>query len=218
MAPDQAGAMRVGFRAACACALFSLAYIVAQGFEWLGAFGSAGGPYSRSTPLGLGLLLIPSLLLGIAFMILAAALHESAPAQRRVFSQIALAFAIAYGTLIGLVYFVQLTLVAPRLASGDLAGIEPFLFVPYRSFLFAVDLLGYSFMSLSTLSGAFGLPDGRGMSAAKAAMIANGLLVPFLAFQMYWPALIAVASLWAVTFPAAMILLALGFHRIARAV
>ena len=30
-------------------------------------------------------------------------------------------------------------------------GIEPFVFVPFDSFLYAVDLLGYSFMSVATL-------------------------------------------------------------------
>ncbi len=88
-----------------------------------------------------------------------------------------------------------------------MAELGPFLFIPYRSFLFAVDLLGYSMMSLSTLFAAFALaePDAR---AARYAMIANGLIAPFLAFQMYWPSLIWGGALWAITFPVAMIALA----------
>jgi hypothetical protein len=39
------------------------------------------------------------------------------------------------------------------------------------------------------------------------------LLIPFLVFQMYWHSLIWVASLWAITFPGAMVSLALMFHR-----
>jgi hypothetical protein len=46
---------------------------------------------------------------------------------------------------------VQLTLVAPRLAGGRTQGIEPFLFVPFDSFLYSVDILEYCFMSVSTL-------------------------------------------------------------------
>ena len=56
-----------------------------------------------------------------------------------------------YTVLISLNYFVQLTLVAPRLARGHVQGIEAFLFVPFDSFLYAVDILGYSFMSAVTL-------------------------------------------------------------------
>lgn len=202
-------AARLARRAAWACAGLALAYVGAQLLEWLGLLGSAGGPESRSTPLGLALLLTPSLLLGPAFVMLTAALHVLAPAPGKALSLAALAFAIIYATLTGLVYFVQLTLVAPRLAGGDVAGLEPFLFIPYRSFLFAVDLLGYSMMSLSTLLGAFALPEGMGGARlARRAMIANGLILPCLALQMFWPVLIWPAALWAISFPAAMILLA----------
>lgn len=36
-----------------------------------------------------------------------------------------------YAALISIVYYVQRTLVAPRIAQGRTAGIEPFLFVPF---------------------------------------------------------------------------------------
>lgn len=203
---------RLGYWAAICAAVFSLTYIGGQVLEWLGLLGSAGGPQSSSTPIGLVLLLTPSLLLGSSFLVLMSAVHGSAPASARACSAAALAFATAYATLTGLVYFTQLTLVAPRMAANDLAGLEYLAFVPYRSFLFAVDLLGYSFMSLATLFGAFALPDLPGHKWAKRAMIANGLLLPFLVFQMYLPVLIWPATAWAVTFPASAILLARLFR------
>jgi len=218
MEGEQDMAQRMAFWAAIGCTLFSGAYVVLQLFEWLGLLGSAGGPESPSSATGLAMLLTPSLLLGSAFLILTAALHQVAPVERRAFSQAALGFATVYATLISMVYFTQLTLVAPRMAAHDVAGIEPFLFVPYRTFLFAVDLLGYSMMSLATLFSAFALPVGPHARKARAAMIANGLLLPFLALQMYWPGLIWGGALWGITFPAAMILLAvlMGGHRTAK--
>ena len=67
-----------------------------------------------------------------------------------------LTFAIMYGTLICLNYFVQLTLVAPALYQGNVSdSVRPFLFNVFNSFTYSVDLLGYSFMSLSTLFAAF---------------------------------------------------------------
>jgi hypothetical protein len=202
-------ARRMAFWAAIGCALFSGSYVALQLFEWLGLLGSAGGPESPSSATGLALLLTPSLLLGPAFLILMAALHQIAPTERRAFSQAALGFATVYATLVSMVYFTQLTLVAPRMIAHDVAGIEPFLFVPYRTFLFAVDLLGYSMMSLATLFSAFALPAGPKAHRTRAAMIANGLILPFLALQMYWPVLIWGGALWGITFPAAMVLLAL---------
>lgn len=202
-------ARRLAFWAATASALFAGIYVMLQLFEWWGLLGSAGGPESASSVTGLTLLLTPSLLLGSAFLVLMAALHQTAPPERRALSQAALAFATVYATLISMVYFTQLTLVAPRMVAHDVAGIEPFLFLPYRTFLFAVDLLGYSMMSLATLVGAFALPVGRFARAARMAMVANGLILPFLAFQMYWPCLIWGGALWGLTFPAAMIFIAL---------
>lgn len=210
-----ASARATGFWAAVCCTVFSLAYIAAQLFEWTGALGSSGGPESASTALGIALLLTPSLLLGPSFVVLMAALHVAAPHEGKVFSLAGLAFATMYATLTGLVYFVQLTFVGPRLAAGDTAGIEVLLFVPYNSFLFAVDLLGYSLMSLSTLIGAFALPRYAANRWARRAMIANGLILPFLAFQMFVPALIWPAAAWAITFPAAAILLAAMFRKTA---
>ncbi len=109
--PDAAA--RVGYWAAVCAAGLAIAYDLGQILEWGGLLGSNGGPESSSTPFGLVLLLTPSLLLGSAFLVMMAALHRIAPAPRKVFTQTALAFATAYATLTGLVYFVQLTLVAP---------------------------------------------------------------------------------------------------------
>lgn len=201
-------ARRLAGRAAIACAILSIAYVVAQLCEWTGLLGSAGGPSASSTPLGIALLLTPSLLLGSAFLVLMAALHQATPLALRAWSQCALAFATVYATLISMVYFTQLTLMAPRIAAGDLAGIEPFLFVPYRSFLFAVDLLGYSMMSLATLFTGLALPDDGRARLARRLLVANGLIVPLLALQMFWPVLIWGGALWGFTFPAAMIALA----------
>jgi hypothetical protein len=79
--------------------------------------------------------------------------------------------------LISLVYFVQLTLVAPRMARGEVGGIELLVFVPFNSFLYAVDLLGYSFMSMATLFVAFAF---RGDGVER---IARGFL--FINFSTY---------------------------------
>lgn len=209
---DDTPSYRLGYWAASATAVTASAYVVGQLFEWAGALGSAGGPNSQSTPLGILVLLLPSLLLGSCFVVTIAALHQVTPPQRRAFSLSALAFATIYATLTGLVYFVQLTFVSPRLAAGTTEGIEVLLFLPYRSFLFAVDLFGYSLMCLSTLFAAWAIVD-PAERTLRFALFANGLLVPFLALQMRWPWLIHVAAMWAIAFPLAAVLLARKFRR-----
>lgn len=201
-------AKAAGYWSALLAALFAIAYDVAQIAEWLGWLGSKGGPESSSTPFGLIVLLTPSLLLGPSFLMVMVSIHQLASPADKIWSHAATAFATAYMVLTGTVYFAQLTWVGPRLAAGRTAGMEQFLFVPFDSFLYAVDILGYSLMSVATLFAGLAL---RG--AARWLLIANGLLVPFIALQMYWHSLIWIAALWAVTFPAAMIAVARLFRR-----
>ena len=208
---------RLGFWSATLATIFSLTYVVGQLAEWLGWLGSKGGPESSSTPLGIAVLLTPSLFLGSAFVVLLVCIHETTPSDERVWSLASLAFGIAYLALISMNYYVQLTLVGPRLARGDTAGIEGLLFVPFNSFLYAVDILGYSFMSVATL---FAAPIFRGPGLDRAIrlfLLGNGLLLPFLALQMYYHPLIWIASLWAITFPGATWSLAVRFRGQARA-
>jgi hypothetical protein len=204
----------VGLWSALLATLFSLTYVIGQLAEWLGWLGSAGGPESASTPLGLVVLLTPSLFLGSAFLLLLVSIHEAAPSAKKVWSHAALVFGTVYTVLISINYFVQLTLVAPRIAQGRTAGIEMFLFVPFDSFLYAVDILGYSFMSAATLFAAPVFTGGGVERIARRFLIANGLILPFLVGQMYVHALIWPAALWAVTFPGATSALALLFWRV----
>jgi hypothetical protein len=202
-----------GFWSAVFATAFSLMYVVGQLAEWLGWLGSHGGPESASTPLGLGVLLTPSLFLGSSFLVLVVSIHQLATPDRRIWSHLAVVFATAYAVLISMVYFVQLTLVAPRVGRGEIEGIEVFLFTPFDSFLYAVDILGYSFMSVATLFAA-GVFTGKGLErVVRFFLTANGLLLPFLALQMYFHPLIWIAALWAVTFPGSTWSLAILFRR-----
>jgi hypothetical protein len=158
-------------------------------------------------------LLTPSLFLGSSFLVLAVSIHQAAERDRKVWSHAAVTFATAYAVLISLVYLVQLTWVGPRLARGHVEGIEVFLFAPFDSFLYAVDILGYSFMSVATLFAAM-VFTGRGLERiVRLFLIANGLLLPFIALQMYLHPLIWIAALWAVTFPGSTWSLAILFRR-----
>jgi len=90
-----------------------------------------------------------------------------------------------------------------------------FLFAPFDSFLYAVDILGYSFMSVATLFAARVFTGSGLHRVIRLFLTANGLLLPFLALQMYFHPLIWVASLWAVTFPGSTWALAIFFRRAA---
>jgi len=191
-----------------------MSYVVAQLCEWAGLFGSSGGPHSKSTTFGLVVLLTPSLLLAVAFVVLMVSVHYVAETGRRIWSHVAVVFASMYATLVSVVYYVQLAFVMPRLARGDADDIQLLIFEPFDSFLYAIDVFGYSLMSLSTLFAAAVFANQGLERWIRWSLIANGCLIPFLALQMYYPPLIWGGSLWAITFPAATWLLAIHFKRL----
>jgi len=209
----QTSVYRLAFWSALLASAFSVAYVVGQLLEWLGLMGSGGGPEQDSTWYGLVVLLVPSLFLGISFVVLMGGVHRQAPREGRIWSQTGLTFAIMYGALICMNYFVQLTLVAPALYRGNVSdSVMPFMFNVFNSFTYSVDLLGYSFMSLSTLFAAFAFTGPGLEKTVRWFMIANGLIVPFIALQTFYHPLIWVASLWAVTLPGSTISLAVLFR------
>ena len=204
----------LGFWSAVLCAVFSLVYVIAQLGEWSGLFGSAGGPHSKSTTAGLIVLLTPSLLLGISFVVLMVSIHYITETSRRIWSHVAVVFASMYATLISIVYYVQLAFVVPRVARGHTDDIQLLILEPFDSFLYAIDVFGYGLMSLSCLFAAFAFRT-RGLEKwIRRALVANGFLIPFLVLQMYWPPLIWGGSLWGITFPLATWLLAIRFSRL----
>lgn len=203
----------VGFWSAVLATLFSITYDIGQIAEWMGLMGSGGGAENASTPLGLVVLLTPSLFLGSAFLVLIVSVHHLSSPDRRIWSHAAIAFATIYAALISINYYVQLTLVAPRIVSGRVQGIEQFLFTPFDSFLYSVDILGYSFMSLATLFAARVFTGGGMERVTRIFLTANGLLIPFIALQIYVHWLIWIATLWAVTFPGSTWSLAILFRR-----
>lgn len=203
-----------GFWSAVIATASSLFYSIAQIGEWLGMMGSGGGADNPSTPLGIVVLLTPSLILGSSFLLMMVSVHELASPEQKVWSRAAMVFATIYTALISINYYVQLTWVLPRLIAGRVAGMEQFLFTPFDSFLYAVDILGYSFMSIATLFAAR-VFTGTGLErTTRWFLTANGLFIPFIALQMYAHWLIWGAALWAITFPGASWSLALVFRRL----
>jgi len=206
-------ANKLGLWSAVLASVFSITYIVGQLGEWFGLLGSAGGPESASTPLGIVVLLTPSLFLGSSFLILMVCIHYYAAEDRKIWSHIGLIFATIYTVLISINYYVQLTLVLPHMIQGEIESIKFLLFTPFDSFLYSVDILGYSFMSLATLFSAFAFTGPGLEKTIRRFLIANGRILPFIALQNYYHPMIWVASLWAITFPGSTISLAVFIRR-----
>lgn len=192
-------AARFGFWAALAALFFSLAYGVPQILQVAGWL---------IFPLDEILIFAPSLALAPSFVLALAALHETTPAERRVWSLAALSLGILYAAFVSFVYVIQLSAVIPAKLSGGSAISALFGCCSTGAPLTGVDLLGYTMMSLATLLAAGAV---RGRPWLAIALVANGALAPVLILQTAWPWLIWAGALWLITFPAAMALLAAYF-------
>jgi hypothetical protein len=196
-------ARRFGFWAALAACAASVGYGIPQ---LLQVAGLLPDPWDRI------LIFAPSLILAPLFVLAMAALHEAAPASRRVFSLSGLALATIYATLACIVYSTQLSVVIPADLHGGGEQVAFLACCQQHRFLTGVDLMGYTLMSLAMLVATPAITGTAGR-AARIWFFVNGALAPFLIAQVLWPFLIYVGAAWLITFPLAMALLAAWFRR-----
>lgn len=105
--------------------------------------------------------LYPGFLLALAFVVLMACIHYYAPADRKIFSQIGLAFAVIYAAVITTDYFIQFTVVQPSLLSGETAGLSLFTQYSPHGIFIALEGLGYMMMSVAFLFATFVFTGGK---------------------------------------------------------
>ncbi len=112
-------------------------------------------------------------ILAISFVVAVNSLYSIADPKHKLWGRLTVSFAIIYAVYICLVYYSQLTVVRLGLVPGDyLPLIE---FTP-GTWLFAVDMLGYTFLALSTLAASF-LFRGKGLAGKiRVLLIVHGAL------------------------------------------
>ena len=179
-----------------------MGYIVFQVADWAGL---TPAPWSLMT------LTFPSFWLALSFVILMISIYHYASDDRKIWAHIAVAFAIMYAALNAGVYFLQMTVVVPFILNGQAEEVA-FITLKMGTFIYGLDVLGYSLMSLATLFAAPVFVGGRLERWVRWSLIANGLLTPALLLQQNFPTF-AIAALWAITFPIATALLAVLFKR-----
>jgi hypothetical protein len=196
---------RIGFWAAVVATVFGLAYIVALLATLTGVL---AGPWATLYQLA------PSIVLAWSYMVLMACVLDAAPSERKIWATIGFGFALMYCVMNSIVYFTELTVVIPRVLRNEAGPVSVLLFEP-GAFLFAVNGLAYGFMSMAAL---FAAPvfARRGPEArVHWAMLAHGVIGPFIVGAVVWPLLTYIGALWIVTFPVMGILLAILFRKAA---
>ena len=93
--------------------------------------------------------LYPGILLAPVFVTLVMAIHQVAPLDKKIFSQIGISFAIIYAATILIDYVVQFVVVAPSIANGETSGLS--LFTQYNPHGFFIGLEGLAYLMMSTV-------------------------------------------------------------------
>ncbi|MFZ2473137.1 MAG: hypothetical protein WAW52_14500 [Methanothrix sp.] len=98
--------------------------------------------------------IIPCFLLTICFLTMMVCLHVSTSEEKKIWSLLAVVFAIAYATIISVLYYIQAVVVSYNLVNHSTDGLTLWLFArPYPNSLpGALEGIGYLFMCLSLIS------------------------------------------------------------------
>jgi len=114
----------------------------------------------------------------LLFAILVAGVHHAVAETRRVFSQVALSFAVIAAAAAILDYTVQLSVLQPALLKGELDGLSLWsMYNPHGVFI-ALENAAYLLMAVSFVFLAAALPPVRGaVRAARIVLVAAGAIV-----------------------------------------
>ncbi len=207
-------ARTLGFRSALFAAIFSLLFaVLAVAYsppEWNGI-----EAYARRYDFLQMLNMIPVLVVPITVIVAMACIHSLAQESKKVFSLTAVALSAIYATIISVNYYIQLFVVRLNILSGDLDGLQLLAMPNLHSVFFALEAIGYMFLSLAML---FTLPIfGNGKLARWIrvfVIISSGLGIFGAIVALFdQPMLIfAGLGLWSLTFPIAMFLIARYFR------
>jgi hypothetical protein len=161
--------------------------------------------------------MLPGFLVVIPFLPMMAAIHYSSPPERRILSILGIAFAGISVAMLGFQYYSQFTVVRYNLISGEHQGLGLFVLGNPYSFFWPLEVLGYGFMSLSTLFVGFVFSIGVLERWIRGLFIINGVIgiAGILAYPLGIStiAFLSGLALWTFVFPASTILLAINFKR-----
>lgn len=93
----------------------------------------------------------PAFLMALLFVVLVVCIHHYAAADKKIFSQIALSFAVISASVLATNYFIQLTVAQPSFLKGEVEGLSLFSqYNPHGVFI-ALEDIGYLMMGIAFL-------------------------------------------------------------------
>jgi hypothetical protein len=139
--PNGSLLIQVGFWAAAVLAVLEVLYLGLLAVMML------TGTFSFPPPLPFQLVAgVITLLAAPLLVVLAACIHDAAPLEKKILSQIGLAFTSLGALVISINRFVQLSVIRQSLLSGVTDGLARFLPYDGGSVMFALEMMGWGFL------------------------------------------------------------------------
>lgn len=183
------------------CVLFTIAAVLTEAHLLL-------------APWDVVLTIAPSLLLAPSFLTMLVCVNALTPSERKIWSQLGVAFAGVYVPLCAAAYVVELFVIEPRVMRGDTTQTALLTLVRGDSVFNAIDGIGYIFMCLSTLVAAPAFEQAQLQRWIRRLFLANGVLaVPIFLTYFVSRSFMWIAALWSVTITGSAILIAVHFRR-----
>jgi hypothetical protein len=202
---EQVIATSLGFYSALIAFIAAAGYCIAQLLQVAGIITFPVDAY-----------LIYGFSLGIAtpYVVAVIVLHHMLPEGKKIWSHIAIAFAVMYAMYVNLNYVVQLVTVIPAARQESLNELRLLDQTPHSLF-WDVDALGYICMGISTFFLGFAFtPDWKWL---RTFLFANGIMVPVISFVYFYShfstAILFIGLPWIITAPGSLLLLADYFRR-----
>lgn len=168
-----------------------------------------------SPPWDVVLTIAPSLFLAPCVLVMLVCINATVPAERRIWSQLGIAFGCVYVPMCVAAYIVELFVVEPRVLRG--AGAETALLTLVRgdTVFNAIDGMGYVFLCLATLFAASAFKRTGPDRWIRRVLQANGCLaVPIFLTYFVNRSFLWAAALWSITMITSAVLLIAFFRRV----
>jgi hypothetical protein len=162
------------------------------------------------------LLIYPSLLLALTYIMLMACIHRHAGENKKVWSLIALSIGILYAAMASINYNIQASAVRQSLSAGETAGIQ--MWIPDNPHsIFEALSNAYAYMAVSMVFAGF-VFQGRGLQRLiRIILFAQSITaigqIGWTMFDLDTKIFIASSMVWVIGAPLAFILLAILFRR-----
>ncbi len=209
----QTKAIQVGFWSSLLTAFFSVVFTVSTLVflppDWKGIQSYASSFNSLQM-----ISVIPPIVFALTNIILMVSLHYHVSEDKRMFSSLGIAFAIIYATIICTNAYLQLFVVRLNILQGQLEGLSLLAMPNLRSVFFALEAVGYGFLSVAMLATSPVFKGGRLANWIRVLFIVIGVIGVYGAIIALLdnPVLIlAGLGIWELLFPISMILVCIYF-------